>query len=236
MNDAPAALPIIDRAAAPLRRRVVDALRLSIVHGKLAPGARLVERELVEMMGVSRTVLREALRQLETEGLIDVIPNKGAVVRALTREEAQDLYAIRAVLEGLAARLFTENAHSATRDRLAAELERTIAAYRRGDPEAIVETKNAFYEVLFRGAGSETLYAMIDALQARVWRWRVLGLAHPQRSKERSEQSIQDLRALVSAISDGKAEAAEAIARDEVTKAASEAMRLLEQSEVGASG
>jgi len=68
----------IGRTAAPLRRRVVEALRLSLVHGRLAPGARLIERELIEMMGVSRTVLREALRQLEAEGLIDVVANPSA--------------------------------------------------------------------------------------------------------------------------------------------------------------
>ncbi len=70
----------------------------------------MIERELIAMTGVSRTVIREALRQLESEGLVDVIPNKGAVVRELSIEEAHDLYAIRAVLEELAARMFVEKA------------------------------------------------------------------------------------------------------------------------------
>jgi len=103
-----AALSAIPRAAAPLRRQVVDELRHSIISGRLRPGARLVERELIAMMGVSRTVIREALRQLESEGLVAMIPNKGPVVRELTLVEAKDLYSIRAVLEGLAARLFVE--------------------------------------------------------------------------------------------------------------------------------
>src|SRR3970040_1259795 len=98
-----AVLPAIHRSAAPLRRQVLEELRRSIIAGRLAPGARLVERQLIAMMGVSRTVIREALRQLESEGLITMIPNKGPAVRELTLQEAKDLYGIRAVLEGLAA-------------------------------------------------------------------------------------------------------------------------------------
>lgn len=217
----------IGRTAAPLRQSVVEALRLSIVHGRLAPGARLVERELIEMLGVSRTVIREALRQLEAEGLIDVIANKGAIVRKLSRAEAEDLYAIRAVLEGLAARLFTERADNANRSALAAALSETVSAYQEDDPDTVVEAKNAFYEILFHGAQSETLSVMINSLQARVWRWRVLGLAHPQRSDDRSTEAIENLAGLVAAIDKGNADLAERIARDEVMHAAKEAMRLL---------
>ena len=100
------ALAAIPKLAAPLRQQVLDELRQSIIAGRLNPGERLIERELISMMGVSRTVIREALRQLESEGLVAIVPNKGPIVRTLTLEEARDLYAIRAVLEGLAARLF----------------------------------------------------------------------------------------------------------------------------------
>lgn len=224
-------VPAIRKLAAPLRREVVDALRLSIVHGRLAPGARLVERELIDMMGVSRTVIRESLRQLESEGLVDVVPNKGAVVRQLTLDEARDLYAIRAVLEGLAARMFVEKADDEQRAALARELEATITAYRTKRPEQIIEIKNRFYEALFRGADSETLSTMIGALYARIWRWRALGLSHPRRSPERSEESIAGLRDLHAAIEKRDAALAEKIARDEVTKAATEVMAILAREE-----
>lgn len=217
----------VDRTAAPLRRSVVEALRQSIVLGRLAPGSRLIERELIEMLGVSRTVVREALRQLEAEGLIDVVANKGAVIRNLSRAEAKDLYAIRAVLEGLAARLFAERADEAACADLRAALSDTAKAYEDDDPTAIVEAKNAFYATLFQGAGSETLSAMIDALQARVWRWRVLGVAHPLRSGQRSAEAMRDLEALVAAVTAGDAQLAEQIARTEVTNAANEALRLI---------
>jgi DNA-binding GntR family transcriptional regulator len=131
------------------------------------------------------------------------------------------------VLEGLAARLFTERADEARREALSAALARTAAAYDEGDPEVIIARKTAFYDILFRGAESETLSAMIDALQARVWRWRMLGLAHPRRSGTRPHEAIQDLSALVDAIGAGNADLAERIARNEVMNAAAEAMRLI---------
>lgn len=224
---APAALPVIHKSAAPLRQQVLEELRQSIIAGRLAPGARLIERELIAMMGVSRTVIREALRQLESEGLIAIIPNKGPMVRELTLDEAKDLYSIRAVLEGLAARLFAENADDAQVKKLEQALQRTGDAYKRGEPDRILEAKNRFYDVLFEGAGSETLSSMIGTLHVRIWRWRALGLSHPQSSTERSKESMQGLRGMLAAIKARDAGLAESTIRAEVTKAAAEVTRLL---------
>jgi GntR family transcriptional regulator, trigonelline degradation regulator len=217
----------IRRSAAPLRHDVLEALRASIVNGRLAPGARLIERELIGMMGVSRTVIREALRQLEAEGLVDVVPNRGAIVRELTVDEARDLYAIRALLEGLAARMFVEKAGEEEIAALGRELKATAAAYRRGDPEETIAAKNRFFDILFRGAKSETLSTMLTTLLARIWRWRALGLSHPQRSPSRPEESIKGLQALHKAIVQHDADAAEKLARAEVVNAAEEIVRIL---------
>lgn len=223
----PPILPTIRKSAAPLRRQVLDELRQSIIAGQLHPGTRLVERELITMMGVSRTVIREALRQLETEGLVAIIPNKGPVVRALTIEEARDLYSIRAVLEGLAARLFVENADKAQVRKLERALDAIGEAYGGGDPEVILDAKNRFYDALFEGAGSETLSSMIGMLHGRIRRWRALGLSHPKRSAERCKKSMQGLRALIGAIEARNTDLAEKIMRAEVTEAAAEITRLL---------
>lgn len=217
----------IQKSAAPLRLQVLDSLRQAIISGRLAPGARLTERELTDMTGVSRTVVREALRQLESEGLIENIPNKGPVVRELSLDEARDLYSIRAVLEGFAARLFADKASDAQIDELSAALDRVVAAYEGGDANHVLETKNTFYGVLFEGAGSETLSTMLATLHARIWRWRALGLTHPQRSGERSRESIGNLRAVLGAIRARDADAAERLTRDEANKAAHEVVRLL---------
>jgi DNA-binding GntR family transcriptional regulator len=220
-------LAAISKSAAPLRRQVLDELRQSIIAGRLNPGERLVERELIAMMGVSRTVIREALRQLESEGLVAIVPNKGPIVRTLTVEEAHEIYAIRAVLEGLAARLFAELADEAQITRLEQSLSVVEKAYDSGDTESMLETKNNFYEALFEGAKSETLSSMLAILHGRIWRWRGLGLTHPNRSPERDRQSLKNLRALLHAIRARDAALAEKIIRDEVGKAADEVHRLL---------
>src|SRR5579885_3504051 len=95
----------ISHIAAPVREQVGARLRQAIVTGHFQPGARLIERELCTLLGVSRTSLREALRQLESDGLVVNIPHKGLVVATMTREEAEEIYQVRAAMEGLAGRL-----------------------------------------------------------------------------------------------------------------------------------
>src|ERR1700688_2035408 len=100
----------VERVAAPLRDQVLDGLRQAIVEQRLPPGQRLIERELIEQIGVSRTTIREVLRELDAEGLVTTIPQKGAIVVVPTPEEAADLYDVRGSLEALAARRFVERA------------------------------------------------------------------------------------------------------------------------------
>ncbi len=219
----------IQRHAAPLRQQVLERLRAAIIGGQLAPGQRLIERELTEMTGVSRTVVREVLRQLESEGLVAIIPHKGPVVRELSAGEARDLYTIRGALEGIAARLFVEHAGADQLKSLAAALDVVVEAYRDGDAEKILTTKNAFYEVLFDGAASEVLSGMLATLHARIWRWRALGLSHPARSALRPEESIKGMKAILAAIKRRDAAAAEQITRDQAAHAAAEVLRLVER-------
>jgi DNA-binding GntR family transcriptional regulator len=212
----------IERHAAPLRQQVLEALRRAIVSGRLAPGQRLTERELIEMLGVSRTVIREALRQIESEGLVEIIPNKGPVVRKLSATEAKDLYRIRAVLEGLAARLFAENADEEDVADLCDALESIKLAYRGTDGELALEAKSHFYEILYSGGCSDTLESMLAMVQARIWRWRAVGLTHPNRAHGRLNESLENLSRLVSAIRSKDGVAAELITRDEVRIIAAE--------------
>jgi len=224
-----AALRAIRKTPAPLRQQVLDRLRQWIVAGRLSPGARLVERELIAMLGVSRTVIREALRQLESEGLVTILANRGPVVRELTLDEAQELYSIRAVLEGLAARLCAEHADRAQIRRLERARQATVKAYRAGEPDDILRVKNGFYDALLEGAGSQTLSSMLSSLHSRIWRWRALGLGHPNRSPKRSAESLNALRAVLAAIKARKGDRAEALMHAEVMRAAAEATRLVQQ-------
>ncbi|MGH7246525.1 MAG: GntR family transcriptional regulator, partial [Pseudomonadota bacterium] len=217
----------IRKAPAPLRHQVLDYLRDGIIAGRLPSGSRLVERKLIEMLGVSRTVIREALRQLESEGLVAVIPNKGPVVREFTAVEATDLYAIRGVLVGLAARLFVQNADATQIEKLRSALDENIRGYKSSDPAAVFEAKNRFYDILVEGAASESLTAMLALLHARIMRWRALGLSHPKRSSARARESISGLRAMFFAIKKHDAAAADNLAREETAHAAMEIIQLL---------
>jgi DNA-binding GntR family transcriptional regulator len=229
LESAGLSFPVVKKRAAPLRRDVVDALRKAIIEGRLPPGSRLVERQLIDMTGVSRTVIREALRQLESESIVETIPNKGPIVRQLTRAEAEDLYLIRSVLEGLAARMFVASAKPKDIAALKDALDRTAEAYRQGAPDRILEVKNEFYNILFAGAGSETLSAMISSLYARIWRWRALGLGHPNRSPGRSKESVGALRYLYRALKSRDGELAEKVARREAMNASAEIMRIFDE-------
>ena len=114
----------VGRVAAPLREQVIDALRAAILDFTLAPGQRLIERELIEQLGVSRTTVREALREWTSEGLITVVPQKGAIVSSPSVEEAQELYEARRRLEGLLVRRFVERAAKSQIIALAAAAEK----------------------------------------------------------------------------------------------------------------
>jgi len=222
----------IAKHAAPLRQQVESALRQAIINGQFRPGQRLTERELTVSMGVSRTLLREAFRQLESEGLITVIPNRGPIVRELSKDEIQDLYAIRAVLEGLAARTFAEKANDKHLQLLGQAAADTLAAYKAGDPAGALEGKNRFYDILIEGAGSQSLSMMLSTLHARIQQWRAIGITHPQRSPGRSQEAADGMQTIWLAILGRDAVAAESATRDEARRGAAELMRLLEDAPV----
>jgi DNA-binding GntR family transcriptional regulator len=220
----------ITKLAAPLRQQAENAIRQAIVDGQFRPGQRITERELTTTLGVSRTLVREALRQLESEGLISVIPNRGAVVRELSAGEIEELYAIRAVLEGLAARSFAQKADAESLRLLGEAQAEAVAAYKSDDAERALQAKNRFYELMVAGAGSSSLSAMLATLHSRIRQWRAIGMTHPQRSPQRSKEAIDGLTAIWSAISRRDAAAAEAATRDEARRGAAELMRLLSES------
>lgn len=222
-------VPLLEIAkhAAPLRQQVEHALREAIVDGQLRPGQRLTERELTVSLGVSRTLVREALRQLESEGLISVIPNRGPIVRELSADEIEDLYAIRAVLEGLAARRFAEKADDKSLRLLGETAADAISAYQTGESVRALEAKNRFYDMLVAGADSQSLSAMLATLHSRIRQWRAIGMTHPQRSPARSQEAAEGLHEIWSAIGKRDAAAAEAATRDEARRGAAELVRLL---------
>lgn len=196
----------VGRVAAPLREQVVTLVRDAILQFRLAPGARLVERELVEQLGVSRTTVREVLRQLSAEGLVTVVPQRGAVVATLGADDAADLYEMRAALEALAVQRFVQRAgpdQVAALRAAATRIEQTAAE---GSPGDQLDAKDHFYEVLLAGSGSAPLQQTLGGLQARVRVLRAMSLSQPGRPL----QAAAELRAVVDAIEAGDADAASA--------------------------
>jgi GntR family transcriptional regulator, trigonelline degradation regulator len=179
--------------ASPTRRLVVTRLTEAIVQGRFRPGDRLIERELCELLGVSRTSLREALRELERDGLIENIPNKGPIVTVLSPQKVQGLYEVRAALESLAVRLFTQRAGDDEVARLEAALEQLGAVFERFQPEDFFAAAKAFYGTLLQGARNETLEATLGSLYTRVSQVRLLAL----RSPGHAENTMKDLRRIV---------------------------------------
>jgi DNA-binding GntR family transcriptional regulator len=179
-----------------LREQVAERLRLAIAAGRFAPGARLIERELCEMMGVSRTSLREALRELQADGLITLQPNKGLSVSVVTAATARSIYQVRAVLEGLAAREFAKNATPAQMAALRDSVERLAEVYENFSAESFIATKTRFYDILLEGAGNEVAADMLRRIHTRVSQLRVVSLS----SAARAKQSIRELREFLDAL------------------------------------
>lgn len=191
----------VGRVAAPLREQVVKLVRDAILGFKVQPGQRLVERELVEQLGVSRPTVREVLRQLAAEGLVTVVPQKGAVVTALSADDAADIYEMRASLEALAVQRFVQRATPEQVAELRAAVTEIARTAESVEPTDQLHAKDRFYEVLFRGSASEPLQQTLAGLQARVRLLRATSLSEPGRA----EQAAAELAAVVDAVEAGDA-------------------------------
>src|SRR5262249_24992130 len=144
---------LVERPAA-LRDQVVSNLRNAIINGQLAPGARLVERQMCELLGVSRTLVREALRQLDAEGWIRILPNRGPVVVRMTPEEVRELYEVRSALEGIAALRAAERITPEQLDRMAEAVDSMTKAQSRGDWMRHRRQLEIFYGILREASGN----------------------------------------------------------------------------------
>jgi DNA-binding GntR family transcriptional regulator len=218
-----AAQPELRRVTAPLREQVTDILRTDIVSGELAPGTRLVEMALCSRFGVSRPVVREALRQLSAEGLVEAFPNQGTLVTELTLEDAQDLYEVRALLEGMAGELFAKRASDQDRQDLRAAYDAMKESFAH---EGLVEQlhgKDDFYEVLFRGAGNKVIRSTLLGIHARVQMLRGISMQSPGRL----ETSLAELGAITDAAVAGDAQAAALACRTHIEHAAEIALAAL---------
>lgn len=205
--------------AEPIRNQIARLLRAAIDEQRFQPGALLIERELCDLTGASRPSVREALRQLESEGLVVSVPGRGSVVASVSAEEAREIYEVRGVLEGLAGRAFAVSAGDEHRERLEATVLRFEESM--GAPADLIGIKNDFYELLFAGGGNTIAHQMHGSLQRRISLMRSTTLAQ----RGRPQQTLKELRSILEAIAVRDGDLAEVRCREHVALAQVEALK-----------
>jgi DNA-binding GntR family transcriptional regulator len=178
------------------RDQALERLRDAIITGHFAPGARLIERELCEAMGVSRTSIREVLRRLEAEQLIEVEPRRGPIVARLSRKQVEEIYDVRAVLEATVVRRFALEASAEDIAELRRIYDRLSVVREQADVSAIVSTTRQFSEHMMKIVNHELINDIHQKLIARISVSRVLAISLPGRL----QQSARELAVVMDAI------------------------------------
>lgn len=182
----------------PLSDTICEALRRDILSGKLKPGQRLMEIQYAEQLGVSRTPLREAMRKLELEGLVTIVPRRGAHVTVISRKDVEDVLEVRTVLDGLAAALalphLTEADMEALKE-LLHQFEKSVVTH---DLEAQIKTDEAFHEYIYMKSENERLIGINHSIKDHIYRCRVLYL----KDISDTAQVDQEHRALLQAFAE----------------------------------
>jgi len=156
-----------------LRESIVDMIRTEIVKGDLRPGERISEQNLAERFGISRTPIREAIRQLDSEGFLTVIPRRGAIVSPITEKDVREFYTLKGVIEGYAARIATSRLTDREIDRME-ELNCQLGKYSaQGNVRRMFKAHNEFHEIFVRACGNEKLYQITKNLVQQFQRFRI---------------------------------------------------------------
>ncbi len=192
-----------------LREKILETIRDAILKGQLKPGEKVAEPELAERFGISRTPIREAFRQLESEGYLTVIPRKGAVVTSLSERAVEEFYAIKSILEGYAARMAVENLTEKDMEKLEAINERLAQLAQEGDIKNFFKTHNEFHELFIKAAENEKLMELINQLMLKFNRLRLASLALPGRM----EISVQEHKKIIEAFRSKDGERADNLVR-----------------------
>lgn len=207
-----------------LREMVLARMRGAIISGRFKSGERLVERTLCDQLGVSRSVVREVIRILEAEGLVESAGLKGPIVARLDWDQARQIYDIRLLLESHAAADCARIANDAVKSDLRAALSALSLAQSAGET-ALFDATTRFYEVIFRAAGHLVAWEIVQRLNGRISRLRALTLA----TTDRHVSGQARMTRIADAIIAGDADAAASAVRDHLTEASAIARRLLQE-------
>lgn len=196
----------------PLREVVFSTMRKAIVEGHFKPGQRLMEVQLAEQMGVSRTPVREAMRKLELEGLVVMVPRKGAYVAGLTSEDIREVVEIRVVLEGLAAKKAAQNAKADKIERLENSLIHFEEAASKRNIGDLIHYDTEFHDIIYKSAQNNKLMQMINNLREQVQRYRVAYFTQ----MSNTEMLVKEHNELLNAIKNRDGNKARAIAEGHI--------------------
>ena len=191
-------LPIKLDSYKPLREIVGDTLRQAIVDGIFKPGERLMEIQLADEMGVSRTPVREAIRKLEIEGFVALVPRRGTYVSDISVKDITDVYEIRIALDVLAAGLCAERITDEEVVRLRMLLDDIDRHIRNGEFDQIVEVDSAFHDILYQGSHNQRLFMMINNLRDQFTRLRMRSMKQPGRLKNTQKEHRDLVEAIAS--------------------------------------
>ena len=198
-----------------LRGRVFHRIREDILAGKYHENEELKEATIGAEYGVSRTPVREALRQLELEGLVKIIPNKGAYVTGISDKDTRDIYVIRSYLEGLAARWACEHISEAEIESLEEVVYLSEFHAKKKHYEQLVELDNKFHESIYRASGSKILEHQLTTFHQYLERFRKKSL----KIEERALQSNGEHLAILEAIRNREGDLAEKLAHEHIMHA-----------------
>ena len=171
----------IERPPVTLREMALERMRAAIIAGHFTSGTRLVERPLCEQLGVSRSVVRETIRYLEAEGLVEIIPNKGPIVARMDWDQARQIYDVRLLLEAKAAETCAKIADKKGKAKLGKALDVLEAAYSSGDVIKLFEATTKFYQVIFDLSGHSVAWEIVQRLNGRISRLRAMTLSTTDR-------------------------------------------------------
>lgn len=188
-----------------LRSKVFEKLQNAIIEGHLRDGENLTEVRLSAELGVSRTLVREAIRQLELEGLVEYIPNKGAIVKGISEKDIRDIYEIRVLIEGLAARWAATGITDEELQALERALELQEFFTQKKDAEQLMKIDTLFHDIIFCACDSRPLIHVLKMFHKYVQRARSQALATP----ERAEKVLEEHRAILTALKEHNARQAE---------------------------
>lgn len=216
----------------PLRDVVFQTLRQAILRGTLQPGERLMEIHLAQKLGVSRTPVREAIRMLELEGLVDMVPRRGAVVAEITKSDLEDVLEVRAALEELAVKKACQNMTKEQLSQLRQAAKKFAECLKREDLMASAQADVDFHEIICEATGNRRLIQILNNIREQIYRYRLENL----KDKSSHANLVEEHRIICQALEERSQEKARAAIRVHIEQQRQSIIESLHMEEAGQQG